>query len=860
MSETGGFVRGVCPFSHPQVPGTNPADDVVQSDFISAAFCAALVVSLEYPPQIKGSKAVSVTCSGYLVAAERGGGGNEGFTMRAITKINEAKMPRMEDILNLPVQDPPSAEFSAAQLNWVKVDGGRQGGDDIALIPFSRVGDFVRGESTNVECPASFRIESRRKRAEGSLSRPRVDGYLEYTIYWCSYGPEDYRDSESGQGDSNNNKPASGKGSRPGRRHMMRGCLCHFTVKRLYTRPSIALMIYNQRNHVDKTGLPCHGSLDRDAVGTRAMYAPRISDELRQRIMSLLYVGISMDNIMQNHIETVEKHGGPSNRDDLLTRNDVRNMERVIRQSLYELDANDLLSIRTWVQRHQKHVFFYQDHSVAEPFILGIQTEWQLQQMIRFGHNSYIAADCTFGSKKLKYPLYTLLVFNSHQIALPIAWIITSSFASQQAHKWMAALCDKVHLKDPKWKPYAFMIDDAAADFSIIRELFQCRILLCLWRIRRAWLRNIVKQCCNIDVQQEMFRRLGCILYTTRNGPTAMDAVEEFMQIFVDQNAFLEYFKTKWLPKIEIWVSAMRTLPLANQEMHGAIEAYHARLKLKLLNESNAAAFQRVDWLVHTLTTELHSYYWFDQYSEESGSFRNVRDELIVPSSWQKALQLPDIDVILDEDDLRYVKVVCQSDRTKAYIVWNPGSEFAFCDCFWSRLGNLCKHVIKVNIICRNLQLARPSLALQTYRQIMLNLLQNPPDDPIVLDHAIAHATRMQSDIKGLAELSNQGLLQPVLQFEAHSQGFENPRPQAVPTVDRIAKRHKTSSPRTNATSVLLDVAGHNNGVSNFHAGVNSHVRDVVQFLEAQPMESRRTMQDDLNSVADIDDRHEMTQ
>lgn len=89
----------------------------------------------------------------------------------------------MEDILNLPVQDPPCAEFSSTHIKWVKVEGGRQGGDDIALIPFARVDDFVKGESSNAECPASFRIESRRKRPEGSISKPRVDGYLEYTLY-----------------------------------------------------------------------------------------------------------------------------------------------------------------------------------------------------------------------------------------------------------------------------------------------------------------------------------------------------------------------------------------------------------------------------------------------------------------------------------------------------------------------------------------------------------------------------------------------------------------------------------------------------------------------------------------------------
>lgn len=183
---------------------------------------------------------------------------------------------------------------------------------------------------------------------------------------------------------------------------MMRGCLCHFTVKRLYTRPTLALIIYNQRKHVDKTGAPCHGILDRDAVGTRAMYAPRISEELRQKVMSMLYVGISLDNIIQHHMEVVQNHGGPHNRDDFLTRNDVRNMERVIRNSSHMLLDNDECSVKAWMQRHQKHVFFFQANSGSEPFILGIQTDWQLQQMLHYGHNGSIASHSTFGSKKLK--------------------------------------------------------------------------------------------------------------------------------------------------------------------------------------------------------------------------------------------------------------------------------------------------------------------------------------------------------------------------------------------------------------------------------------------------------------------------
>lgn len=195
---------------------------------------------------------------------------------------------------------------------------------------------------------------------------------------------------------------------------MMRGCLCHFTVKRLYTRPLLALIIYNQRKHVDKSGAPCHGMLDRDALGTRAMYAPRISEELRQKVMSMLYAGIPLDNIIQHHLEVVQGHGGPHNRDDFLTRNDIRNMERVVRNSSHELHEIDDCSVKVWVQRHHKHVFYFQNISGSEPFILGIQTDWQLQQMLRYGHNGSIALHSMFGLKKFK--VLTSLLLSLHMM------------------------------------------------------------------------------------------------------------------------------------------------------------------------------------------------------------------------------------------------------------------------------------------------------------------------------------------------------------------------------------------------------------------------------------------------------------
>lgn len=556
---------------------------------------------------------------------------------------------------------------------------------------------------------------------------------------------------------------------------MMRGCLCHFTVKRLYMRPVLALIIYNQRNHVDKSGAPCHGLLDQDALGTRAMYAPRISEDLRQKVMSMLHIGIPLDAIIQHHADVVHKHGGPQNRDDFLTRNDVRNMERIIRNSSYDLDANEKCSVKMWVQRHQRKAFFFQENSDSEPLTIGIQTDWQLQQMLRYGHNGSIAFHSAY-LKKFKYLLCTLLVFGSSGNAIPVTWIITSASLGQDIQKWITALIQRIQAKDSGWKPNAVLMDDPAYEASVFREVFQCRVLLCLWHVRRGWVKSLLKKCCSFDVQREMFKNLGRILYCSRSGSTAEDAIEEFMQIYIDQYSFVDHFRSRWLPKIESWVNCIRILPVASQEFNASIEAYHLRLKSKILNLPLASSLQRVDWLVHALTTQIHSFYWFDQYTLETGCFEHIREGFDSSNSYYQALQIPDVDVLLDEENLQFAKVASQGDRNIVYTIWNPGSEFAICDCTWSRMGNLCKHVIKVGHFCKNRHVARPLLASQVYRQTLLNLLQNPPDDPLVLEHAILRVTHLQHEIKGLQELSNTGSLQP-LPSAAKSQMMDNVLP-----------------------------------------------------------------------------------
>ncbi|XP_011621857.1 uncharacterized protein LOC18430096 isoform X2 [Amborella trichopoda] len=501
-------------------------------------------------------------------------------------------METVDSILDLVVQNPPNEEFSSADITWSKIQKDKDQTDDVALIPYKRVEEFIKGECSKVECPTRFHIERGRKRPKGSLKSYQSDEYLEYRLYWCSFGPENYGE---GGGILPSRRYRLNTRNRAARPQSMRGCTCNFVVKRLYARPSVALIIYNQRSHVNKSGFICHGPLDGDAIGPRAKTVPYICNETQQQTMSMIYLGIPEENILEKHIEGVARYCGSNKEVKSFASQYVQKLEMIIKRTTHELDRDDQSSIRLWVDRNKKSVFFYQDSSDTDSFVLGIQTEWQLQQMIRFGHQGLLAADSIFGISKLKYPLYTLLVFDSNQHGLPVAWVITRSFSKHDVYKWMRALYDRIHSMDSSWKISGFVIDDAAAEIDPIRDVFCCPVLFCAWRVRRAWHRNIIKKCCNIEVQREMFKRLGQIMYSVWSGADSVDAMEEFVQDFVDQTAFMKYFKACWVPKIEMWLAAMKSLPLASQEACGVIEGYHMRLKLKLFDDSQLGALQRVD-------------------------------------------------------------------------------------------------------------------------------------------------------------------------------------------------------------------------------------------------------------------------
>ncbi|VVB04077.1 unnamed protein product [Arabis nemorensis] len=187
-------------------------------------------------------------------------------------------MARWDHIFSLPVQNPTLLEFSSADLVWSKIEGYQNNIDRLALIPFSRIDDFVSGKSSNQDCPTNFHAKVRRRKPKELKYKPKVDGILEY---WCSFGLDDNRKGSL--------RPSRStyvlKKNNAGRPNSKRGCRCHFIVNLLIVEPTVALIIYNNDKHVDEKGLPCHGPQDKKAAGTRAMCNTRIRDYESHRKM-----------------------------------------------------------------------------------------------------------------------------------------------------------------------------------------------------------------------------------------------------------------------------------------------------------------------------------------------------------------------------------------------------------------------------------------------------------------------------------------------------------------------------------------------------------------------------------------------
>ncbi|GLJ32963.1 hypothetical protein SUGI_0663800 [Cryptomeria japonica] len=293
------------------------------------------------------------------------------------------KHRKWQDIMVLEVQDGGEGlcHFCSRDIQWTPICVENDSMTDLCVaIPLGRLDAFMRGESLREGVETQF-LQKRHTKHDSALHNSIQQRCI----------AED------------NRKKLPNK-KRAQTYQKKRGCTCHFIVKVLYGRPDVAILIFKKPLHVDKNGEACHG-VDDTSNELHSQFAPNLFDECKAYIERMLLMDVSVDAIMDIHLDDPIFHDMLKKRDSFVTRKDVINA--VTRQP----------------------------QGADRPFIMGIQMAWMLDMM---------------------------------QSGVPFAWAVTSRNKIEDIQVWLMELRRRGKEKRPDWRINAFIMDDASAKIQAI--------------------------------------------------------------------------------------------------------------------------------------------------------------------------------------------------------------------------------------------------------------------------------------------------------------------------------------------------------------------------------------------------------
>ena len=137
------------------------------------------------------------------------------------------------------------------------------------------------------------------------------------------------------------------------------------------------------------------------------------------------------------------------------------------------------------------------------------------------------------------------MVFDDWLNGVPVAYIITSSSKQLDLEPWMKALAKKLAKVQGDWMPNAFITDCAQAEIGGLQSVWPgVKVFLCLWHVRRAWLKQAVAKIKDHAIRAGVLKGLGRIMYDTNcpqgdeMGPWAIRQLNALMHSFPVVSSF----------------------------------------------------------------------------------------------------------------------------------------------------------------------------------------------------------------------------------------------------------------------------------------------------------------------------------
>ena len=115
-----------------------------------------------------------------------------------------------------------------------------------------------------------------------------------------------------------------------------------------------------------------------------------------------------------------DERRGKLTRDSFLKRQDVRNLEHKLAETVWKWHGDEAASVQHFKDHHAKNVFINREQrtaqpaadsqpsQAAQPFVMGL-----LSDAFKYGHNNVVCIDAAFARNHLKFPLYTALVVDA---------------------------------------------------------------------------------------------------------------------------------------------------------------------------------------------------------------------------------------------------------------------------------------------------------------------------------------------------------------------------------------------------------------------------------------------------------------
>ena len=188
-------------------------------------------------------------------------------------------------------------------------------------------------------------------------------------------------------------------------------------------------------------------------------------------------------------------------RDALLTKKDINNMEKRYNLTGVQKNSDDKTSVNLWVNALQEEsdnpIIFYKaqdtDHgnlrNRKQDFLLCIQTPFQ-KHMMQEHARKLVCIDSTHSITQYDFLLTTILVIDDFQAGVPVAWAISNGEDANLLQHFFNAVrvsCGQDILTD------VFMTDLACNFYNAWVTVFSepRKRLFCKWHLQKSWTRKI---------------------------------------------------------------------------------------------------------------------------------------------------------------------------------------------------------------------------------------------------------------------------------------------------------------------------------------------------------------------------------